>query len=139
MSGVDTSGAMRKLARLQRAEATFANNILEDAGAFFQQELTGYVLNGAYVNRITGMLVRSQTLAKIQAGVRIFANLSIAPYAPDVAARTMAKYGKDYLRITKAYTEGKIKEGAGREFRRLGEKIDKDENYIYRNPYIIHG
>ena len=130
MSGVDTSGAMRKLAALRRAEATFINNIPEDAGAFFQQELTGYVLNGAYVNRITGMLVRSQTLAKIQAGVRIFANLSIAPYAPDVAARTMAKYGKDYLRITKA---------AGREFRRLGEKIDKDENYIYRNPYIIHG
>lgn len=133
--GVDPSGAMKKLAALQKAQFEFASKILIDAGAYFLHYLTEEVLNGAYVNRITGMLVRSQTLTPIGVGVEIAANLSIAPYAPSVAARTLARYGKNYLNLAKFFTEEGIKEGAAREFTRMGETIDKNGNYRYTNPY----
>lgn len=133
--GVDMSGAMRKMERLKRANISFRANIVRDAGAFFLEMLVNEVLNGAYVNRITGMLVRSQTITPIQAGVLIYANLSVAPYAPDVAARTLAKYGQDYLRITKHFTGPDIKAGAAKEAQRMAKVIDEDKDYRYRNPY----
>ena len=133
--GVDATRAISKLTALRRGAITFQANILQDAGAFFLNRLVNETLNGAYVNRITGMLVRSQTLIPIEAGIMIAANLSIAPYAPQVAARTLARYGNDYLRITQHFTEPDIRKGVAKEWERLGEQIDKTGKYRYRNPY----
>ena len=135
MAGVDDSGAKKKLANMRRGYEDFASKITHDAGSFFLLKLTDEIINGAYVRRISGMLVRSQTLTPLRYAVKIAANLSIAPYAPSVAAKVFKREGHDYLRLTKFFYGDEIQEKASNEFRRLGKVVDSGEKYRYQNPF----
>lgn len=111
--------------------------ILEDTAAFVQKELINTELNYNPIGVVTGNLRRSYSgIPQVGNGfVLITSNLTIAPYAPKVAAYSKGRFGSPYTEITVNRIRPVVDESVAYEVRQAARVINSGGNYSYKNPF----
>jgi len=138
MSGgvqIDTKGLYKKLKNIEQM-VYFFENIHKDAATWMQENEVNEVLNGQYVNRISGDLRRSQKVISLSETTSLlFTDLGVAPYALAVLARTQAKFGRNFLQITIDLFAKEMQELMVKEWKRMLEVMNSGQTYKYQNPF----
>ena len=136
---IDITGARRKFALTRKLITQVGPKVVEDSAAFYLGRLANEVINGQYVNRISGRLIGAQTTIerdgpyKIKVGT--IANHPEAPYAPFVARYAERKYGNDYLEITRILHGPDIIRYSNIAFDKAAADISAGKTIRYRNPF----
>jgi hypothetical protein len=129
------AGAKKKTDSMRTAVLAFAKNIPLDTCGFMDGATSSSVLNGQYVNYISGNLRRSVTVERLGPfSAAIGSDEGIAPYAKHVRRWSERKYGKNYYRIAYDIFEAKIILAVNAEYARLRKIIDAGRTYTYQNP-----
>ena len=148
----DDKGFTRKLnGLLELGKAMSALPL--DAASFAQDKLSSEMLNlpreavhpesaskgSGIIRRITGMLVRSITLAKGVDGssIRLYMNEGTAPYAQKVDDYSRRRYGMGYLELFLAFYSAEIQKKMRNEIAQGIRDIDAGKAYKYYNPFVV--
>jgi hypothetical protein len=132
---IDLEGFNRKLKSISQM-IYFFENIHKDAANWMQENEVNEVLNGQYVNRISGNLRRSQDVVSLsEVTSLVFSDLGIAPYALAVLKRTQARYGRNFFQITIDLFAEEMQALMKKEWERMLEVVNSGDPYKYQNPF----
>lgn len=117
--------------------------LMEDALEFFKTSMMAKELDFDPVGIITGMLRRSYSAAGVYDRqpyvIRLFPNLTIAPYAIEVSERIQRRFGNSFVQITLDRTSIEADAAIRREIERAATIIQAGQRYIYENPFPAVG
>lgn len=132
----DDRGFIQKFRALQAAGDYFLNIHL-DAATFLQEKLVTEVINGQYVNVISGNLRRSQAVIPVTKFKTILASdLTVAPYAVFVLDWSRREYsGRTFLQITLDLFLTETKRRMKSEYKRMIRSVNFKRSYKYQNPF----
>lgn len=94
------------------------------------------IINGQYVGVITGNLRRSVSVDSQPTKSRVYHNLAIAPYTPNVARRTKEKYGQTFHQIGLAQFRPIMQQAQSKELSRMIRAYNSGRPYNFQNPYF---
>lgn len=134
--GVDSVNASKKFNLAAGNFKMYAKRFPLSAASYYVRVLTEDIINGQYVGVISGNLRRSFKPVPGSLGTAIVRqDGQIAPYAVNVAERTIRKYGKSFMVLTTQRTKPRILDTSLVTFRTMQQATNKRKKYIYRNLF----